>query len=693
MILFYVKIEKYILCYKEYVYTNKQHMDNMNNQTKENTDNKMNRRRQRSPPTIWTPLMNNKKSPNDYMVSATKTKNYLMDDPFCDFLDMYYVDACGTKPKDNPPSFLSALFAKGILFENTIIEALAKKYKKNFVVVNTEGAQGNNEANFKKTKENMYSGTPIISQGVLFNNKNNTFGCADLIVRSDFINKLVTHKVLTPEQINIKAPALNKYHYRVIDIKWTTLPLRAKHDTLRKDGFMHAYKGQLAIYNCALGDIQGYVPNQAYILGKGWKRDTKEARENPDTNRGDCFDKLGVIDYDGIDQGVIEETKEAIDWIRELKEKGGKWSFTDPPEEKHKCMFPNMRVDNAVYNKIKKEIALETKEVTLVCHVGKKQRDELHSRGIYTYTDPNCNALNMGITSNNEIHEKIDNICSINRDPDHDFLPEIVANDSDGDYEDENGVVIDDEEKKRVCRPSNWQKVYQTDMFFDFETLNTDFITNKMDISNSHKNIYEMIFMIGVGYIENEKWCYKVFTVGAMDMDADKKCMDEFTQFVTDKADEIDPEHKYPRRLFHWTNAEIKCFNNIQLQYQNRWGGWQKSVMFVDMYKVFLKEGIAIKGAFDYSLKSIGKALYTLGKIDVAWPDSAITDGRNAAYEAARYYANKIKGKLSVGDKELFNDIIKYNEIDCRMIYEIVDYIRKNHSELDLDYGKSKKKR
>ena len=49
-------------------------------------------------------------------------------------------------------------------------------------------------------------------------------------------------------------------------------------------------------------------------------------------------------------------------------------------------------------------------------------------------------------------------------------------------------------------------------------------------------------------------------------------------------------------------------------------------------------EPIAIRGAFNYKLKTIGKALYNLGKIETQWPDTNITNGQIAMLEAIKYF-------------------------------------------------------
>lgn len=634
---------------------------------------------------IFSQLTTCKKNNNDLWISASKTKNYLMDDGLVDWLELYYVDhGLNTisqnhnnieqrrKNMENISEECQILFDKGIKFENKIMEKLEENYKDNLITINKIGVLGNTRDNYRKTIFCMKKGTPIIAQAVLFNDKNNTFGCADLIVRSDYLNKIFNHQVLTHAEEIYKAPKLKEFHYRVIDIKWMNLPLNSKADTMRKMGFIPAYKGQLLIYNCAIGEIQGFIPPKAYIMGKGWNRTCNKTCESS----GNCFDKLGVIDYENKDNDSITDTAQALEWYRNVKMDGASWTPLDHPKTKNPNMFPNMCSDNMKWQKIKKEIANEIGEVTLICNVGKKEREILHSKHIYNLYDKRCTSENMGLsvekskekeitvrTNNKEkmIHypgnaEKIDNICDVNRKKLFSIMPKILQ-----------------------CNDERWQTEYPTDMYFDFETVNIDFVNTSIDIYDSFKSSGSMIFMIGVGYVENKKWNYKVFTMETLSIEEEVKCIDNFTNFVLKKTKELDPKSKYPKRLFHWSHAEITNINQVNERYDNRWRKWEKEINFVDMMRVLKIDGFAVKGAFDYSLKSIGNALYINKKIESSWPESDVANGRIAMFEAAKIYQNILKKKSNAKDKKMFEDIIKYNEIDCKIIWEIVVYLRNNH--------------
>ena len=91
------------------------------------------------------------------------------------------------------------------------------------------------------------------------------------------------------------------------------------------------------------------------------------------------------------------------------------------------------------------------------------------------------------------------------------------------------------------------------------------------------------------------------------------------------------------------------------------------------MYKVFISEPIGVKNAFNYKLKTIGKEMYKLKLINVEWINNGIQDGLDAMITVLDYYRDKSKYHY------LIKNIIDYNEIDCKIIWAIVGYLRNNN--------------
>ena len=91
----------------------------------------------------------------------------------------------------------------------------------------------------------MKKGTPIIHQAVLYNFEHKVFGSADLLVRSDYLNELTNTKLLNDEEMNTKAPLLNNYHYRVIDIKFSKIHFNSDGKTMRNSNNVKPLKHKL----------------------------------------------------------------------------------------------------------------------------------------------------------------------------------------------------------------------------------------------------------------------------------------------------------------------------------------------------------------------------------------------------------------------------------------------------------------
>merc|ERR1711871_499778 len=112
------------------------------------------------------------------------------------------------KKLDDCVSFVDFLLTGGILFENKIFDKLKQKYNNNIVTI-ADSIEARNIEKFKDTINEMKKGNPLIYQGILHNKKNKTFGSADLLVRSDWLNKIVSTDVISVEEEKIGAPKIN----------------------------------------------------------------------------------------------------------------------------------------------------------------------------------------------------------------------------------------------------------------------------------------------------------------------------------------------------------------------------------------------------------------------------------------------------------------------------------------------------
>ena len=71
--------------------------------------------------------------------------------------------------------------------------------------------------------------------------------------------------------------------------------------------------------------------------------------KNGITYSGDNFmEKLGEIDFNGFDNCYIEQTKNAINWIRDVRNNGHKWSLLPYPSRRE--LLPNMKNERDLEN-------------------------------------------------------------------------------------------------------------------------------------------------------------------------------------------------------------------------------------------------------------------------------------------------------------------------------------------------------
>ena len=88
--------------------------------------------------------------------------------------------------------------------------------------------------------------------------------------------------------------------------------------------------------------------------------------------------------------------------------------------------------------------------------------------------------------------------------------------------------------------------------------------------------------------------------------------------------------------------------------------------------KFFKDNSILILGAFNFSLKTIANKMKEFNMIETNWDDLDCQNGQDAMFKAWKMYVTN-------ENFEFLDNVIKYNEIDCKTMFEIHKYLKLNH--------------
>jgi hypothetical protein len=595
----------------------------------------------------------------NHMVSASSIRNYLLNDPLLDYLKKYNISSIYSIPTTNNilseisqsskiDIFTKYILDSGVNFENELIKLINLKHP--IIKIGEELVDCYNTSKFNETIEYMSKGVPIIYQGILHNYQNYTYGIPDLLVRSDYINILFGYDVISFEEAHIPSPNLNTpYHYKVIDIKHSNIHLSSDGIYVLNKNSIPAYKGQLLIYLDCLNKVQGLDNiKKTFIWGKKYIYESKGNKYIINN----FLNKVGIIDYNTYDFKYIELTNNAIQWIRDLRTDGKYWKLFPFPSRKE--LFPNMKNEkDGNYRSIKLELADKLKEITSLWYCSIKNRNLIHSNNIFSWNDIKCTSKTLGF-SDSSIGNTIDKILSINRQHKDLILP-----------------------KKVEYNRSIWIKKPKNTMIFylDFETLNS-MTENVIEDNKINYNNNQYIFMIGIGYQnKNKQWIYKNFIINNKTYQNEKIMFNKFFTYIK----QILNEYKMNKaQFYHWSKAEPNSYNN----FKNKHFITKLECInfsFYDLSDVFINEPIVIKGVLNFSLKNIAKTMNKYKFIKSNWHINSIcNNGLSAMILANSLYENKKNSNININKEPIMQDIIKYNEIDCRVLYEIHQYLKKN---------------
>lgn len=596
--------------------------------------------------------------PAQLTISATATKNWFFKDTVLDFFSHIRRSRIQSQQiktiKPLPESFKSTILQNGITFETEAIKFLRDSLgHEHFKTICVDYRLAKSSVMYNETIAAMQQGVPIIYQGVVHNYTDNTYGVPDLLVRHDWIHRLVNHPHPENEVVEeAPAPGLGtNWHYRVVDIKCSTLNFASNGINLINSGSIPSYKGQLCIYNNALTEMQGYNPGKSYILGKRWSHTKTVQGTKISKNCNNCFDKLGIIDYSGYDSSFVTETNNAVAWLKNVETNGDNWQLF-PPTNDH--LYPNMKNDyDYPYHQEKKELAEQIGEITSIWYCGTKNRKLALEAGITSWRDPRCTAEILG--HHGKTANTVNTILNVNR-------------------SNEQPIYID----RSFLDTGLHLEPTGIEFFVDYETISN--VVDQPTIPYSQE--YNMIYMIGVGYLRPDttgdfasRWVYRDFTVANCTPAEETRIISEWITYMHQVAGEpLGRPLQAP--VYHWSHIEQTMFeskqstNNVLKRFNIT--GW------TDLCKIFTDCPIVPKGALSFGLKEIAKAMYESKLIQSYWNTAnPCNNGLESMVVFKKIRDNATAEGKDIRQVPLLKDILDYNELDCKVMCEILFFLRR----------------
>jgi hypothetical protein len=608
------------------------------------------------PSAIWTRddgSILDPRTPEEWLdwVAAGLTRHWCDLDPLLDWLDRHGAER-GFARDDQLATYDPAfdlqrfLAEQGRRFEDAVLRHLETRYPVSTIASRTADPRSRELA--METWRAIARGDPIVAQAVLRDPEARIYGKADLLMRSDVLAALWPAS-LDEEAAAEIAPALPgaRWHYRVVDVKLTTLQL-LKDGTLSPSDDLDVLV-QLRAYTQMLGRLQGLTPPCGYVLGRGWTQGAARGTNG--------WERLGVAPTDAWSRAheatLAEVLRAGAEWIRRLRSSGSGWQVL--PEPTVDELWPNMKNRRDwPWHQAKREIAERLAELTTVWQITPRLRRRAHERGVRRWDDPRLTAAFLGIG-----HERaaltVDAILAANRDGGHEPVrpPRITAD------------------------AEVWRRPAALELYVDFETVSDladDFA------SFPERGGHSLIFQIGCGRYVGGVWRFEQFTARELTPAAEREILDAWIAHLRSLADESDIADLRDVRLFHWSAAETShletAYNSARTRHPDR--DWPELGWYDLLERLVRAEPVVVRGAHGFGLKVVANALRRHGLIQTEWADG-LADGAGAMAGAWHCAREAARSGAALAEVPAMREIERYNEIDCQVMGEVLAYLRAKH--------------
>jgi hypothetical protein len=609
-------------------------------------------------------------------VSPGRTRNWMNEDPLLDWLHLHgrgkgYVPDTDEPGFDERTDFLTFVLAQGLAFEAGVMRCLADELGRRGiaapVTIGTEAAHSRSAAHAQATIEAMREATPVIAQAVLWDPDERLYGVADLLVRSDVL------AMLFPDDLPLEAArgpgrgapgiGLDDRHYRVVDIKYKGLELG-------RDGAagseIKAYTAQVWLYNRMLGRLTGFTPPAAFLLGRSWTQGSGARARRGES----CLERLARVDddrvlgRDGTDVPLGTLAREAVAWIRRVRTEGAGWDALPVPSVPE--LRPNLRhTRDQPWHRAKRRIAEVLEDLTILPRVSPSARDRALALGITTWRDPRITPEALGIPGD-AYRAQFRRVLEANQAPAPLVLPVAPLH------------GVDD----------LWRRPAPFECYADFETVNNlgdDFA--RLPVAGGQP----LIFQVGCGHWGlprdgeapgpgpgGSHWRFSQWTADRLDVASERDVLEAWIAHLAERARGAGVAVE-DGRVFHWSAAEpvnlSSAYHNARDRHPDV--AWPAEPPWYDLLtRVARAAPLGVTGAFGFGLKAIARGLHAQGHVRTVWGDGP-ADGMGAMVGAWWCDAEARRTGGSMRALELMDEICAYNEVDCRTMAEVLDWLRR----------------
>ena len=302
----------------------------------------------------------------------------------------------------------------------------------------------------------------------------------------------------------------------------------------------------------------------------------------------------------------------SLNWINQMKICGFTWNIN----KLHRWeLFPNIKNDkDIIWSRLRRKLAIDKKDLSLLWYCKNNSRKEYIKKNITSYDDKRLDLKTLIFRNYKIVNNMIKNKNKIS----FNKLPTFSS-----------------------------KKSY----FVDYESTNS-LSTNRYNFKGN------LVYLIGVGWEDKCEWKFKYFISNNLSKEEEVRIFKEFIDFLG--VDYI---------IYHWASHEQNEFKRVVSDNKDIFKF--KKDNWVDLCYLFQLNEVLIKDVFSFKLKHVASKLFQYGLINTDWDNNSV-DGQFAlVYPLLK---TEIDNKLDIDFT--INKIIKYNEIDCKVMWEMIKLIK-----------------